>query len=1245
MNLTSNKGMKTCASNVTIRIKNLNSEFSTAYKDNIVENPMPVVFSGGLFSDLFRWEQGSLLTLSNGLARQMVEEGRDSWEIEVTGGPLIERPTLKATLCLILAIILLFILLIPPVNAPVEGLINSFNFYFSTSNTLVVTDQHDYMLDHNNNSVPDMLYFNLTTNVTTNGVYRFLVDLEDANSITTLRKNESVTTSTTRVILNISTEFLTNSQFNYSVRVYNESGFLAFRKFGQTTMNYPSYEGGLNITAITDANVDNNFIRINLTINATRAMTENVTVFMVFNTSALESTKETIFIIGQNNVTIDFDNESIKRTHYNSAYVVDRVAIGKKSIDVNHTTASYSFETFAKTSFFKSYADAKIDTDVDGLIDYLQINYTIDNKNAGVYTVDAQLFDTFDNFVVSMVKSQTLSLGVIIVELLIAGTDVYKSRIDGPYRIKFANLNDSIGTPVDVVVEPYMLQTPNLTFSSFERPSLPNLIVNMTTSFDNNTLITTANVTINNSGTADALNVFLDVFDNRNLSITESVQSLAIGQLGIFNYSIFNASNRITAIADFDNIVDELNESDNIVSIGNDPPTTPANMTCGEATTKLCTEPRTYSQFIRINASGSMDSEKDNITYVIEAYYNHSTIGLGPNITISAFTNGFPSETLWFFDRRDIIRDITIPKAAVVSGANFSIQGVSGGRWNYTGGAFSVASFATNPAGIAYDPDKSLWVTHGNDKVSNWNPDSGTLIRSCAVPNVLNIRGIYADSSIYNWVIERNHKRAYRIRESNCQRVSNFTLHTNNANPSGLTSDGTNFFVTDTLYSVSGLRTVFKYNSNGAFVQVYTLPNFPSAQPWYIEYENANSRFYVCPNPVCVRYTSSFSFFDQDISKNSEGNGVAENGTTIWRAHGGGMIYPYYELDSYPDNIFVDVGNDGDNEFGFSGEFSSSALVSFVSELNSLLKTCKPIAGNCTIQVRFHTDTYGGLSYSNVNIVYNKEEEIFNYFYDVVGNHSETSPFVWNLSNVLNQSGVQLQARATDLTGSKLYSSYFAPSMSITINSSFVPNQIPYPQSVVITPRYPHDNDTLDCAFNVTDADDPFINVNVTWIKNMVPYTEDTENFTNVASGSVVHTTVMGDIEPEDTTLYDEWVCKIAAYDEEDTTVDVSSSKVIIPPLIANFSMLANSGLNAIFEFTMLNPGKLNDEYAWTLAPGDGLLVNSTMNMTLVPTEKGFVYVEHNYGTGGSYNVTVTVTNFAITDDETITVEVTQPGD
>ncbi|MBI2549643.1 hypothetical protein HYV83_00490 [Candidatus Woesearchaeota archaeon] len=66
-----------------LRVKNVNSDFSVSYKDAVGISNFPVVFSGGLFSNLIAWEGDN----GKGLAKQMAGEGWDVWEIEITGGP------------------------------------------------------------------------------------------------------------------------------------------------------------------------------------------------------------------------------------------------------------------------------------------------------------------------------------------------------------------------------------------------------------------------------------------------------------------------------------------------------------------------------------------------------------------------------------------------------------------------------------------------------------------------------------------------------------------------------------------------------------------------------------------------------------------------------------------------------------------------------------------------------------------------------------------------------------------------------------------------------------------------------------------------------------------------------------------------------------------------------------------------------------------------------------------------------
>ena len=81
------KTVRTYNDNTTLRLKNVNSDFSKNYKDVINGNRTPVVFSGGLFSNLFRWEE------NEGLAVKIAQLGRDVWEIEMTGGPTTECDT------------------------------------------------------------------------------------------------------------------------------------------------------------------------------------------------------------------------------------------------------------------------------------------------------------------------------------------------------------------------------------------------------------------------------------------------------------------------------------------------------------------------------------------------------------------------------------------------------------------------------------------------------------------------------------------------------------------------------------------------------------------------------------------------------------------------------------------------------------------------------------------------------------------------------------------------------------------------------------------------------------------------------------------------------------------------------------------------------------------------------------------------------------------------------------------------
>src|SRR3989344_3618826 len=84
--------------------------------------------------------------------------------------------------------------------------------------------------------------------------------------------------------------------------------------------------------------------------------------------------------------------------------------------------------------------------------------------------------------------------------------------------------------------------------------------------FDEATNYTNVTVNLSNIGQAPAFNIFLDIFDNTTYENNRSISFLNNSETIVYNFSISNTSNAtlITVLADFNNLVDESNESNNI---------------------------------------------------------------------------------------------------------------------------------------------------------------------------------------------------------------------------------------------------------------------------------------------------------------------------------------------------------------------------------------------------------------------------------------------------------------------------------------------------------------------------------------------------------------------------------------------------------------------------------------------------------------------------------------------------------
>jgi hypothetical protein len=463
----------------------------------------------------------------------------------------------------IIYIVLICANIAPVVAANLNDLIISYNYDFYNG-TINVTSENDHMIDKNSNNKNDTLIVNITTDAAT-GTYRFIVEIIDENGILTNNTEKTLAASDSSANINFPSELLSQTKFNYSIRINDNDNNLVFRKSSIDSQNYKNYETGTNITKITDENINADFIRINLTIDSSKAENANITVTLAYNSLSISKTEEKSLSNGIQTTSIVFDNETIKSTHHNSNFLIDTVVIGNKIFDFDQNTSLYNYEDFAKTSYINSIADGRIDADNNNLSEFLEINFTLEIKTADTYTINYDLYDQFDNFVANLSKTRLLSAGEQNIQTLINGSKIYNTKINGPYVLSFVKLNLNNETK-DII---FNAHTTNQTFyTDYEKPNLPDLKVTISKDFNNIDNITNITINLSNIGAAPAFNIFLDIFDNQTYNNNATLAFLNKNKFVIYNYNAANTSNAtfFTAIVDFDNLVDESDETNNMVN-------------------------------------------------------------------------------------------------------------------------------------------------------------------------------------------------------------------------------------------------------------------------------------------------------------------------------------------------------------------------------------------------------------------------------------------------------------------------------------------------------------------------------------------------------------------------------------------------------------------------------------------------------------------------------------------------------
>jgi len=469
------------------------------------------------------------------------------------------------------------------------------------------------------------------------------------------------------------------------------------------------------------------------------------------------------------------------------------------------------------------------------------------------------------------------------------------------------------------------------------------------------------------------------------------------------------------------------------VNIINAPPTIPTTLLCNG---QLCTNNETFSDNIGISCSGSIDPEDDNITYVIDAYYNHTdtiedsinafnnsleTENLsfsGEELLITErFDNGLTNEILIFTAGGDQMRYLQLPRYADVKSSNLQISGYPPDLvWEEN----STIVSGISPETFILDNQYRLIVGFQGGSINGYTWNGNAWITDSAVISGISIPGgsnhshvsptIFRIGDTVNLII------GFQGGTLDGYTWTGSTWTVNNTLVSGLTTITDSFprpegfYMGSTLYLIvpkwtGGGVSPFIYDgytwSGNGWTSNSAITSGLSGETIKISVFHVDPEIYMIRgtgnsggNPTGKRWSGATWVSDTEIVSGMTSTGSRYNALTVFNFslsnfaavvmdEGSQTKGFHLQIEEGPTNPYLEVGTpDGNFEWNVAGIFDGIDITTLdlSSTLNMALNSgacdcvgCTLNVDNCTIPFLFHSDSVGKLEYDNIFVEYDPD--------------------------------------------------------------------------------------------------------------------------------------------------------------------------------------------------------------------------------------------------------------------------------
>lgn len=234
----------------------------------------------------------------------------------------------------------------------------------------------------------------------------------------------------------------------------------------------------------TDSGIDTdgdgiyNFLAVNVETNTTRAGNYTLEGWLYDSNGnhIILGTNSTYLNVGRQSVTLTFDGLTINRNRvegpYNLRYL--NLLSGSSQIDFvydTYNTSAYSYTDFRSTSasLQDTYSDYGVDTNSDGLYEYLTIEVGVNVTTAGNYTLNGRLYDCTGSEIAWTSNYSYAGAGNQSMLLNFDGISIYGHGMDGPYNLSYLTICDENGTLLNYKAYAHITLDYNVT--DFQHPA------------------------------------------------------------------------------------------------------------------------------------------------------------------------------------------------------------------------------------------------------------------------------------------------------------------------------------------------------------------------------------------------------------------------------------------------------------------------------------------------------------------------------------------------------------------------------------------------------------------------------------------------------------------------------------------------------------------------------------------------------------------------------------------------------